>query len=70
LIAVADEPRALLGRGKRGSAFLLFKCPQPYGAVPHVAGDDYRNGVFKLSTKDGAVRFDITIRYAREYRET
>jgi hypothetical protein len=59
LLGLIDEPRALRGTAKSGSAVLLFKCGK-YNPVPSVQGDTDRTGVFKMATHDGEVRFTIT----------
>jgi hypothetical protein len=52
LIAAADSPRAIVGKRRNGSAVLLFKCP------PGMSG---HNLVEEYGTRDGAVRFSLSI---------
>jgi hypothetical protein len=53
LIAAADEPRALIGRSRNGSAVLLFRVDK-HSDIPQTADD----GASNLITRDG-VRFAI-----------
>lgn len=58
LLALVDEPRALLGRAKNGSFVLLFRSDS--NPVPYIQGSDSsRDGVFKLATQAGE-RFTVT----------
>jgi hypothetical protein len=56
LLAIVDEPRALLGRNASG-AVLLFKFGRD--PVPYIQGNARRDGVFEMSTRDGQ-KFTIT----------
>ena len=60
LIALVDQPRALLGRKRDGSVIMLFKCDRPYAVEPHIAGENRRTGIFELATRDGDVCFVVT----------
>ncbi len=60
LIEAADMPRAIIGRGRDGSAVILFRY-DGQKVEPSIQGElSSIDGAFKLATRDGAIKLSIT----------
>jgi hypothetical protein len=61
LILVVDEPRALVGRTRNGSAVMLFRVTEDTSVTPYqISGGQYNQSVFELVANGVRLSFEIT----------